>query len=54
MSISKKFSKSILSLPLHTFLTKKQVHKICDIINEMLKKKHNYLGGKYNQNSRDY
>ena len=34
MSVSKKFSKSILSLPLHTFLTKKQVYKICDIINK--------------------
>ena len=34
MSVSKNFSKSILSLPLHTFLTKKQVHKICDIIND--------------------
>ena len=39
MSVSKKFSKSILSLPLHTFLTKKQVHKICDIINDNVKKK---------------
>ena len=34
MSISKKFSSSILSLPLHTFLTKKQIYKICDIINK--------------------
>ena len=34
LSVSKKFSKSILSLPLHTFLNRKQVHKICNVINK--------------------
>jgi len=33
MSVSKKFSKEILSLPLHMYLTYKDVEKICKIIN---------------------
>ena len=34
MSTSKKFSKCILSLPLHTFLKSNQVKRICDVINK--------------------
>ena len=34
MSVSKKFSKEILSLPLHMYLTYKDVEKICKIINK--------------------
>ena len=33
MSVSKKFSKNIVSLPLHTFLSLKDINKICKLIN---------------------
>ena len=34
MNIAEKFSKSILSLPLHTFLKSNEVKKICNVINK--------------------
>ncbi len=33
MSVSKKFSNNIVSLPLHTFLELKDINKICKLIN---------------------
>ena len=34
MSISENFSRSIISLPLHTFLKTKQIKRICELINK--------------------
>ena len=33
MKISKRFSEEILSLPMHLYLTKKDINKICNTIN---------------------